>query len=69
LPPDIISNVAKATAGREMKMQQEAFEQFCVMADRLLIPGLASNAFNRRKKKLIVVRAHAVAFGDRRNVQ
>ncbi|KAG2355481.1 tRNA synthetases class I-domain-containing protein [Suillus spraguei] len=33
LPPNVIRAAAKATAEREMKTQQEEFEQFCIMAD------------------------------------
>ncbi|KAG2367252.1 hypothetical protein BDR07DRAFT_1373056 [Suillus spraguei] len=33
LPPNVIRAAAKATAEREMKTQQEEFEQFCILAD------------------------------------
>ncbi|KAG1900331.1 tRNA synthetases class I-domain-containing protein [Suillus fuscotomentosus] len=33
LAPNVIRAAAKATAEREMKTQQEEFEQFCIMAD------------------------------------
>lgn len=33
LPPHVIRAAAKATAEREVKTQQEQFEQFCIMAD------------------------------------
>ncbi|KAG0707905.1 tRNA synthetases class I-domain-containing protein [Suillus ampliporus] len=33
LPPNVIRAAAKATAEREMRTQQEEFEQFCIMAD------------------------------------